>query len=100
MSLFPPDRSKLYNANEKISKVLVEMLRSVIATEELIGQKISTRIQRNEQMIQKSSTENKDQESGWLSLDLSPYKIQNIDFMSSESSCFNILFPNIYEINY
>uniref|UniRef100_A0A3B5M5U7 ELK domain-containing protein n=1 Tax=Xiphophorus couchianus TaxID=32473 RepID=A0A3B5M5U7_9TELE len=44
-------------------KVLVEMLRSVIATEELIGQKINSRIQTNEQTTQKSSKEHRDQES-------------------------------------
>ncbi|XP_047200841.1 pericentrin isoform X3 [Girardinichthys multiradiatus] len=63
-------KSKLHNANEKMSKVLIEMLRSVIATEELIGQKISTRIQTNEQKVQRSSTGNKDQESGISVADL------------------------------
>ncbi|KAK5617014.1 hypothetical protein CRENBAI_016494 [Crenichthys baileyi] len=64
------ERSKLYNANEKMSKALIEMLRSVIATEELIGQKINTRIQTNEQKLQRSSTGNKDQESGISVADL------------------------------
>ncbi|MED6286560.1 hypothetical protein CHARACLAT_007257 [Characodon lateralis] len=63
-------RSKLHNANEKMRKVLIEMLCSVIATEELIGQKISTRIQTNEQKVQRSSTGNKDQESGISVADL------------------------------
>ncbi|XP_023208004.1 A-kinase anchor protein 9-like isoform X1 [Xiphophorus maculatus] len=57
------EKTKLYGANEKMSKVLVEMLRSVIATEELIGQKINSRIQTNEQTTQKSSKEHRDQES-------------------------------------
>ncbi|XP_007576770.1 pericentrin isoform X1 [Poecilia formosa] len=57
------EKTKLYGANEKMSKVLVEMLRSVIATEELIGQKINRRIQTNEQTTQKSSKEHRDQES-------------------------------------
>lgn len=34
-------RSTLLTANEKLKKVVVEMVRSIIATEELIGQKIS-----------------------------------------------------------
>ncbi|KAM4541725.1 pericentrin isoform 3-T3 [Odontesthes bonariensis] len=57
------EKCKLHRANEKFGKVLIEMLRSVIATEELIGQKISTRT---------SSTGNKDsQESGISVADLS-----------------------------
>ncbi|KAM4540827.1 pericentrin [Fundulus diaphanus] len=64
------EKSKLYHANEKMSKVLIEMLRSVIATEELIGQKINIRIQTNEQTMHKSSTRNKDQESGISVADL------------------------------
>ncbi|XP_021163480.2 pericentrin [Fundulus heteroclitus] len=64
------EKSKLYHANEKMSKVLIEMLRSVIATEELIGQKINMRIQTNEQTMRKSSTRNKDQESGISVADL------------------------------
>ncbi|XP_072221841.1 pericentrin isoform X1 [Leuresthes tenuis] len=60
---------KLHRANEKFGKVLIEMLRSVIATEELIGQKISTRTTTPEQ---RSSTGNKDhQESGISVADLS-----------------------------
>ncbi|XP_061752105.1 pericentrin isoform X3 [Nerophis ophidion] len=35
------ERRKLHQANDKLKKVLIEMLRSTIATEELIGQKIS-----------------------------------------------------------
>lgn len=35
------ERSTLLTANEKLKKVVVEMVRSIIATEELIGQKIS-----------------------------------------------------------
>uniref|UniRef100_A0A3Q2P6W8 Pericentrin n=1 Tax=Fundulus heteroclitus TaxID=8078 RepID=A0A3Q2P6W8_FUNHE len=55
---------------QDMSKVLIEMLRSVIATEELIGQKINMRIQTNEQTMHKSSTRNKDQESGISVADL------------------------------
>uniref|UniRef100_M4A5V3 Pericentrin n=1 Tax=Xiphophorus maculatus TaxID=8083 RepID=M4A5V3_XIPMA len=63
LKMLTDDLTKLYGANEKMSKVLVEMLRSVIATEELIGQKINSRIQTNEQTTQKSSKEHRDQES-------------------------------------
>uniref|UniRef100_A0A3B3YRD9 Pericentrin/AKAP-450 centrosomal targeting domain-containing protein n=1 Tax=Poecilia mexicana TaxID=48701 RepID=A0A3B3YRD9_9TELE len=63
LKMLTDDLTKLYGANEKMSKVLVEMLRSVIATEELIGQKINRRIQTNEQTTQKSSKEHRDQES-------------------------------------
>ncbi|KAM4723553.1 pericentrin isoform 2-T2 [Anableps anableps] len=63
------EKTKLYSSNEKMSKVLVEMLRSVIATEEMIGQKIN-KIQTNEQMMCKSSTGNKDEESGISVADL------------------------------
>ncbi|XP_015248198.1 PREDICTED: pericentrin-like isoform X1 [Cyprinodon variegatus] len=62
------ERTKLYKSNEKMSKVLMEMLHSVIATEELIGQKINTRLQRNEQTIHKAV--NRDQESGISVADL------------------------------
>uniref|UniRef100_A0A3B3VSM1 Pericentrin n=1 Tax=Poecilia latipinna TaxID=48699 RepID=A0A3B3VSM1_9TELE len=63
LKMLTDDLTKLYGANEKMSKVLVEMLRSVVATEELIGQKINRRIQTNEQTTQKSSKEHRDQES-------------------------------------
>uniref|UniRef100_A0A3Q1FSN0 Pericentrin n=1 Tax=Acanthochromis polyacanthus TaxID=80966 RepID=A0A3Q1FSN0_9TELE len=39
------EKRNLYNANEKLKKVLIEMLRSITATEELIGQKLSARIE-------------------------------------------------------
>ncbi|XP_061599182.1 pericentrin isoform X2 [Cololabis saira] len=67
------ERCRLYNANEKLGKVLVEMLRSIIAIEEMIGQKISTRTQTSDQGTQwTSSTRNKDaQESGISVADLS-----------------------------
>ncbi|XP_028252082.1 pericentrin isoform X2 [Parambassis ranga] len=67
------ERCKLHQANEKLSKVLIEMLHSIIATEEMIGQKISTRTKTPEQAPhQRSSTGNKDaQESGISVADLS-----------------------------
>lgn len=62
--VFP--RRKLDQANEKLRKVLIEMIRSTIATEELIGQKISAKAKTSEQAThQRSLTGNKDaQESG------------------------------------
>ncbi|KAM6912231.1 pericentrin [Xenentodon cancila] len=67
------EKCRLYNANEKLAKVLVEMLRSIIATEEMIGQKISSRTKTSDQGTQRtSSTGNKDaQESGISVADLS-----------------------------
>ncbi|XP_070402930.1 pericentrin isoform X4 [Nothobranchius furzeri] len=53
------EKCRLQNANEKLSKVLIEMLRGVIATEDLIGQKINTRTTTGEQVTHRSS-ENKD----------------------------------------
>ncbi|KAM9842917.1 pericentrin [Aulostomus maculatus] len=60
------ERCKLHQANDQLKKVLIEMLRSTIATEELIGQKISARTKTSEQTShQRSSTGSKDaQESG------------------------------------
>lgn len=71
MPFFP--RRKLDQANEKLRKVLIEMVRSTIATEELIGQKISARAKTSEQAtLQRSSPGNKDtQESGLLASDSS-----------------------------
>ncbi|KAM6917864.1 pericentrin isoform 2-T2 [Lycodopsis pacificus] len=67
------ERRKLHKANEKLRKVLIEMIRSTITTEDLIGQKISARAQTSEQATrQRSSTGNKDaQESGISVADLS-----------------------------
>ncbi|XP_051244571.1 pericentrin isoform X2 [Dicentrarchus labrax] len=67
------ERCKLHQANEKLRKVLIEMIRSTIATEELIGQKISARAKTSEQSThQRSTTGNKDaQESGISVADLS-----------------------------
>ncbi|XP_062295952.1 pericentrin isoform X3 [Scomber scombrus] len=67
------ERRSLHQANDKLKKVLIEMLRSTIATEELIGQKISARTKTSEQGAhQKSSTGNKDaQESGISVADMS-----------------------------
>ncbi|KAM7376064.1 hypothetical protein PAMP_005812 [Pampus punctatissimus] len=65
------ERRNLHQANDKLKKVLIEMLRSTIATEELIGQKISTRTKTSEQAAhQRSSTGNKD-ESGISVADMS-----------------------------
>uniref|UniRef100_A0A1A7WF04 Pericentrin n=1 Tax=Iconisemion striatum TaxID=60296 RepID=A0A1A7WF04_9TELE len=59
------ERCRLHNANEKLSKVLIEMLRGVMATEDLIGQKIHTKTTTSEQVTHQSSPENKNaQESG------------------------------------
>ncbi|XP_042356085.1 pericentrin isoform X2 [Plectropomus leopardus] len=60
------DRHKLHQANEKLKRVLIEMIRSTIATEDLIGQKINARAKTPEQATnRRSSTGNKDaQESG------------------------------------
>ncbi|XP_042292883.1 pericentrin isoform X3 [Thunnus maccoyii] len=64
------ERRNLHQANDKLKKVLIEMLRSTIATEELIGQKISARTKTTEQAThQRSSTGNKDaQESVGISV--------------------------------
>lgn len=64
-------RHKLHKANEKLGKVLIEMLRSTVTTEELIGQKISARIKTSQQAThQRSSAGMKDaQESGLLASD-------------------------------
>ncbi|GLD47932.1 A-kinase anchor protein 9-like protein [Lates japonicus] len=67
------ERHKLYKANEKLSKVLIEMVRNTIATEELIGQKISARAKTSPQATHQRSTAGiKDaQESGISVADLS-----------------------------
>ncbi|XP_034530488.1 pericentrin isoform X2 [Notolabrus celidotus] len=65
------ERCNLNHANEKLKKVLIEMIRSTIATEELIGQKISARAKTSERAShQRSSTSaNKDaQDSDELEL--------------------------------
>lgn len=64
-------RHKLHKANEKLGKVLIEMLRSTVATEELIGQKISARIKTSQQAThQRSSVGMKDaHESGLFASD-------------------------------
>ncbi|XP_061824099.2 pericentrin isoform X2 [Nerophis lumbriciformis] len=49
------ERRKLHQANDKLKKVLIEMLRSIIATEELIGQKISANMS-TQSSHQRSST--------------------------------------------
>ncbi|XP_028420872.1 pericentrin isoform X5 [Perca flavescens] len=65
------ERRKLHQANEKLKKVLIEMIRSTIATEDLIGQKITARA-KTSSSHRKSSTANKDaQESGISVADMS-----------------------------
>ncbi|XP_036065913.1 pericentrin isoform X4 [Oryzias melastigma] len=66
------EKFKLHHTNEKLAKVLVEMFRSIRATEEQIGQKINTRSKTSEQATQQRSlTESKDaQESGISVADL------------------------------
>ncbi|KAM6968416.1 pericentrin [Tautogolabrus adspersus] len=55
------ERCNLHQANEKLRKVLIEMIRCTIATEELIGQKISARTKTSEQAThQRNSTSHKD----------------------------------------
>uniref|UniRef100_A0A3P8T8V7 ELK domain-containing protein n=1 Tax=Amphiprion percula TaxID=161767 RepID=A0A3P8T8V7_AMPPE len=73
------EKRNLHNANEKLKKVLIEMLRSIIATEELIGQKLSARTKTSEPTAhQRSSVGNKDaQESG---LDTETSTIITINF--------------------
>ncbi|XP_040916208.1 pericentrin isoform X2 [Toxotes jaculatrix] len=66
------ERCKLHKANEKLSKVLIEMVRSTVATEELIGQKISARTKTSQQATHQRSSGIKDaQESGISVADLS-----------------------------
>ncbi|XP_039994200.1 pericentrin isoform X3 [Xiphias gladius] len=67
------ERRKLHKANEKLSKVLIEMVRSIVATEELIGQKISAGAKTCRQAThQRTSAGIKDaQESGISVADLS-----------------------------
>ncbi|XP_054652131.1 pericentrin isoform X3 [Dunckerocampus dactyliophorus] len=66
------ERHKLLQANDKLKKVLMEMLRSTIATEELIGQKLSARSNTSAQSVhQMSSTGYKEaQEPDMTSEDL------------------------------
>lgn len=46
--VFHIHRHKLDQANTKLRKVLIEMIRSTVATEELIGQKICSRAKSSE----------------------------------------------------
>lgn len=59
-------RHKLYQANDKLKKVLIEMLRSTVATEELIGKKVNTRSNISEEATHQRSSLGKNdvQESG------------------------------------
>ncbi|KAM4625822.1 pericentrin [Polymixia lowei] len=55
------ERQELHQANEKLKKVLLEVVRSTIATEELIGQRINVGARKSEQAPnQKSSAGNRD----------------------------------------
>ncbi|XP_068194522.1 pericentrin [Antennarius striatus] len=63
------ERCKLDQANEKLRKVLIEMIRGTVATEELIGKKISARAKISEQAIRlSSSAENKDTKESGISV--------------------------------
>ncbi|XP_042078537.1 pericentrin isoform X4 [Haplochromis burtoni] len=72
------ERCKLHRTNEKLRQVLIEMLRGIVATEELIGQKISARAKTSEQAThQRSSSVNKEaQESGISVADLSSEELE------------------------
>ncbi|KAI9528762.1 hypothetical protein NQZ68_017360 [Dissostichus eleginoides] len=67
------ERRKLNQANAKLKNVLIEMIRSTIATEDMIGQKINARAKTSEHgSHQRSSTGNEDaQESGISVADMS-----------------------------
>uniref|UniRef100_A0A3B3ZBW4 ELK domain-containing protein n=1 Tax=Periophthalmus magnuspinnatus TaxID=409849 RepID=A0A3B3ZBW4_9GOBI len=61
LKMLTDDLTTLVTANEKLRKVVVEMVRSTIATEELIGQKIrSHNTTSTEAKCRRSSTGNKD----------------------------------------
>lgn len=61
--MFYIDRHKLDQANTKLRKVLMEMIRSTVATEELIGQKICSRAKSKSSEIQ---SVNKDSQTAGL----------------------------------
>ncbi|KAL6105456.1 pcnt [Pungitius sinensis] len=67
------ERRKLHQANEKLRKVLIEMIRCTITTEDMIGQKISGKAQTSGQpTLHRSSAGNKEaQESGISVADMS-----------------------------
>ncbi|XP_051942198.1 pericentrin isoform X2 [Hippocampus zosterae] len=67
------ERHKLHQANDKLKKVLIEMLRSTVATEELIGKKVNTRSNISEEATHRRSSLGKNdvQESGISVADLS-----------------------------
>ncbi|XP_062413118.1 pericentrin isoform X11 [Pungitius pungitius] len=67
------ERRKLHQANEKLRKVLIEMIRCTITTEDMIGQKISGKAQTSGQAtLHRSSAGNKEaQESGISVADMS-----------------------------
>ncbi|XP_076013417.1 pericentrin isoform X2 [Genypterus blacodes] len=71
------ERRELHQANNKLKKVLIEMVHSTIATEELIGQRINTRAKTAQEPKQRSSTGNKDaQESGISIAELSSEELE------------------------
>ncbi|XP_029937869.1 pericentrin isoform X2 [Myripristis murdjan] len=67
------ERRELHQANDKLRKVLIEMVRSTVTTEELIGQRINVKGRKSEQLgNQKTSAGSKDaRESGISAVDLS-----------------------------
>ncbi|XP_034015360.1 pericentrin isoform X1 [Thalassophryne amazonica] len=73
MQTIKEERHKLHQANEKFRKILLDIVRSTITTEELIGQRISTRAKTSkEESIQRTPSGNKNaQESGISVADLS-----------------------------
>ncbi|XP_062252996.1 pericentrin isoform X2 [Platichthys flesus] len=72
------ERYNLHKANEKIGMVLIEIVRSIVATEEFIGQKISTRSNKYKQATyQKSPAGIKDaDESGITVSELSTEDVE------------------------
>ncbi|XP_069391966.1 pericentrin isoform X4 [Paralichthys olivaceus] len=72
------ERYNLHKANEKLGMVLIEIVRSIVATEELIGQKISARTSTSQQAShQKSSAGIKDaDESGITVSELSAEDVE------------------------
>ncbi|CAL8285441.1 unnamed protein product [Lota lota] len=63
------DRLKLHQANEKLRKVLLDVIRSTVATEELIGQKINVGPRKSQQSANhRSSTGNSEAQQSGVSL--------------------------------
>ncbi|XP_065822477.1 pericentrin isoform X2 [Labrus bergylta] len=73
------ERCNLHQANEKLRKVLIEMIRCTIATEELIGQKISARTKTSEQAThQRNSTANKDAQQSVTDLSSEEFELTHL----------------------